>query len=102
MAEVVLLHARGRFRLDAPMAADDVVESPARLALFSDLPPPQLEALAHGYDEPVFSAGTRVFLGRRRLRPAQQPLEDREAAEHPAGCFVRRGPAAPPLGACAA
>jgi CRP-like cAMP-binding protein len=43
------------------MAADDVVESLARLALFSDLPHPQLEALAHGYDEQVFAAGTRVL-----------------------------------------
>jgi CPA1 family monovalent cation:H+ antiporter len=44
-----------------PMAVDDMVESLARLALFADLPHPQLEALAHGYDEQVFAPGTRVL-----------------------------------------
>ena len=43
------------------MAVDDMVESLARLALFADLPHPQLEALAHGYDEQVFAPGTRVL-----------------------------------------
>jgi CRP-like cAMP-binding protein len=43
------------------MAGEDVVESLARLALFADLPHPQLEALAHGYDEQVFAPGTRVL-----------------------------------------
>src|SRR5918911_5568248 len=43
------------------MAAEDVVESLARLALFADLPHPQLEALAHGYDEQVFAPATRVL-----------------------------------------
>ena len=43
------------------MAGDDVVESLARLALFADLRQPQLEALAHGYDEQVFTPGTRIL-----------------------------------------
>ena len=43
------------------MPGEDVVESLARLALFADLPHPQLEALAHGYDEQVFAPGTRVL-----------------------------------------
>jgi CPA1 family monovalent cation:H+ antiporter len=43
------------------MAGEDVVESLAQLALFADLPHPQLEALAHGYDEQVFAPGTRVL-----------------------------------------
>jgi CRP-like cAMP-binding protein len=41
--------------------AEDVIESLERLALFADLPRPQLEALVHGYDEQVFAAGTRVL-----------------------------------------
>ena len=36
-------------------------ESLARLALFADLSGPQLEALAHSYDEEVFAAGHRVL-----------------------------------------
>lgn len=43
------------------MPADDLVESLARLALFADLSHPQLETIAHGYDERVFAAGTRVL-----------------------------------------
>jgi monovalent cation:H+ antiporter, CPA1 family len=42
---------------------EDTVHSLARLALFADLPHPQLEALAQGYDEQVFAAGTRVLRG---------------------------------------
>src|SRR5215210_4975938 len=44
-----------------PVHAEEVVQSLARLALFADLPLPQLEALAHGYDEHVFGPGTRVL-----------------------------------------
>ena len=43
------------------MPPDDIVQSLARLALFADLPQPQLQALAHGYDEQVFAAGARVL-----------------------------------------
>jgi CRP-like cAMP-binding protein len=37
------------------------VESLARLSLFADLSHPQLEALAHSFDEEVFAAGQRVI-----------------------------------------
>ena len=43
------------------MADDGVVESLARLALFADLTVPQLESIAHSFDEEVFPAGTRVL-----------------------------------------
>jgi CRP-like cAMP-binding protein len=37
------------------------VEALARLSLFADLPHPQLEALAHSFDEEVFAEGQRVM-----------------------------------------
>jgi CRP/FNR family transcriptional regulator, cyclic AMP receptor protein len=37
------------------------VETLARLSLFADLPHPQLEALAHSFDEEVFAEGQRVM-----------------------------------------
>jgi CRP/FNR family cyclic AMP-dependent transcriptional regulator len=37
------------------------VEALARLSLFADLPHPQLEALAHSFDEEVFAEGQRVI-----------------------------------------
>lgn len=45
----------------AAMASDGLVESLARLALFSDLTVPQLESVAHSFDEEVFAPGTRVL-----------------------------------------
>src|SRR5919198_6278917 len=39
----------------------DVVESLGQLALFADLTPPQLEAVAHSHDEDVFAEGERVL-----------------------------------------
>jgi CRP-like cAMP-binding protein len=39
----------------------DIVESLARLALFADLSRPQLESVAHRFDEAVFAAGERVL-----------------------------------------
>jgi CRP-like cAMP-binding protein len=44
----------------------DVAESLGQLALFADLSPSQLEAIAHSHDEDVFAAGERVL--RRGLR----------------------------------
>jgi CRP/FNR family transcriptional regulator, cyclic AMP receptor protein len=37
------------------------VEALARLSLFADLPHPQLEAVAHTFDEEVFAEGQRVI-----------------------------------------
>jgi len=45
--------------MEAP--ADNYVEALSRLALFADLTHPQLEALAHTFDEEVFAAGQRVI-----------------------------------------
>jgi len=45
--------------VEAP--TDNYVEALARLALFADLTHPQLEALAHSFDEEVFAAGQRVI-----------------------------------------
>ena len=45
------------------MATDGVVESLARLALFADLTLPQVESIAHSFDEEVFAPGTRVLRG---------------------------------------
>ena len=39
----------------------DVVETLARLALFADLTPAQIEAIAHRFDEEVFAEGQRVL-----------------------------------------
>jgi CRP-like cAMP-binding protein len=39
----------------------DVVESLSQLALFADLTPSQLEAIAHSHDEDVFAEGERVL-----------------------------------------
>ena len=44
----------------------DVADRLAQLALFADLTPAQVEAIAHSYDEAVFSEGERVL--RRGLR----------------------------------
>lgn len=45
--------------MEAP--ADNYVEALARLSLFADLTHPQLEAVAHSFDEEVFAAGQRVI-----------------------------------------
>jgi CRP/FNR family cyclic AMP-dependent transcriptional regulator len=37
------------------------VEALARLSLFADIPHPQLEALAHSFDEEVFAEGQRII-----------------------------------------
>jgi CRP-like cAMP-binding protein len=37
------------------------VEALARLSLFADVPHPQLEALAHSFDEEVFAEGQRII-----------------------------------------
>jgi CRP-like cAMP-binding protein len=37
------------------------VEALARLSLFADLPHPQLEAVAHAFEEEVFAEGQRVI-----------------------------------------
>ena len=39
----------------------DIAESLAQLALFADLTPSQLEAIAHTHDEDVFAEGERVL-----------------------------------------
>ena len=39
----------------------DIVESLARLALFADLSRPQLESIAHRFDEAVFGEGERIL-----------------------------------------
>ncbi len=43
---------------DAPL---DLVDSLARLALFADLSRPQLERVAHTFDEAVFPQGQRIL-----------------------------------------
>lgn len=43
------------------MAAPAAVERLAQLALFADLRWPELEAVAHTFDEEVFAAGQRVL-----------------------------------------
>ena len=45
--------------VDAPTAS--YVDALARLSLFADLPHPQLEGLAHSFDEEVFAEGQRVM-----------------------------------------
>jgi CRP-like cAMP-binding protein len=45
--------------VEAPTAA--YVEALARLSLFADLTHPQLETLAHSFDEEVFGEGQRVI-----------------------------------------
>jgi CRP/FNR family cyclic AMP-dependent transcriptional regulator len=45
--------------VEAPTAS--YVEALARLSLFADVPHPQLEALAHSFDEEVFAEGQRVI-----------------------------------------
>jgi CRP-like cAMP-binding protein len=45
--------------VEAP--ADNYVAALARLSLFADLTRPQLEVLAHSFDEEVFAAGQRVI-----------------------------------------
>jgi CRP/FNR family transcriptional regulator, cyclic AMP receptor protein len=42
-------------------STDSYVEALARLSLFADLSHPQLEALAHSFDEEVFAEGQRVI-----------------------------------------
>ena len=42
-------------------SAANYVEALARLSLFADVPHPQLEALAHAFDEEVFAEGQRVI-----------------------------------------
>jgi CRP/FNR family transcriptional regulator, cyclic AMP receptor protein len=42
-------------------SAANYVETLARLSLFADVPHPQLEALAHSFDEEVFAEGQRVI-----------------------------------------
>jgi CRP-like cAMP-binding protein len=43
------------------MAATEILERLARLALFADLTRPQLEQLAHTYDEEMFPEGQRIL-----------------------------------------
>ncbi len=43
------------------MANGADIETLARLALFSDVARPRLEAIAHGYDEELFPAGQRIL-----------------------------------------
>ena len=45
--------------VEAPAA--NYVEALARLSLFADVPHPQLESLAHSFDEEVFAEGQRVI-----------------------------------------
>ena len=40
---------------------DDVVERLSRLALFSDLPNPQLVRIAHAFEEELFPEGQRIL-----------------------------------------
>lgn len=39
----------------------DIVEKLSRLALFADLSTPQLESVAHSFDEAVFAEGERIL-----------------------------------------
>jgi CRP-like cAMP-binding protein len=41
--------------------SSDVAETLSQLALFADLPPAQVEAVAHSYGEQVFGEGQRVL-----------------------------------------
>ena len=43
------------------MAATQILERLARLALFADLTRPQLEQVAHTYDEEMFPEGQRIL-----------------------------------------
>jgi CRP-like cAMP-binding protein len=43
------------------MPQSDVAETLSQLALFADLSPPQVEAIAHSYGEQVFGEGQRVL-----------------------------------------
>jgi CRP-like cAMP-binding protein len=43
------------------VSAANYVEALARLSLFADVPHPQLEALAHTFEEEVFAEGQRVI-----------------------------------------
>jgi CRP-like cAMP-binding protein len=43
------------------MALSETVEKLAQLALFADLKDPELEAVAHTFDEEVFAQGQRVL-----------------------------------------
>jgi CRP/FNR family transcriptional regulator, cyclic AMP receptor protein len=45
--------------VEAPTAS--YVDALARLSLFADVPHPQLEALAHSFEEEVFGEGQRVM-----------------------------------------
>ena len=45
--------------METPTA--NYVDALARLSLFADVPHPQLEALAHSFDEEVFGEGQRVM-----------------------------------------
>jgi CRP/FNR family transcriptional regulator, cyclic AMP receptor protein len=45
--------------MEAP--AENYVDALARLSLFADLTHPQLEVLAHSFEEEVFAAGQRVL-----------------------------------------
>ena len=45
--------------MEAP--TENYVEALARLSLFADLTHPQLEALAHSFEEEVFAAGQRII-----------------------------------------
>jgi CRP-like cAMP-binding protein len=42
-------------------STDSYVEALARLSLFADVPHPQLEVLAHSFEEEVFAEGQRVI-----------------------------------------
>jgi CRP-like cAMP-binding protein len=42
-------------------ASRELVERLSRLALFADLPRPQLEEVAHSFDEEVYAEGSRVL-----------------------------------------
>ena len=60
-------------------SAANYVEALARLSLFADVPHPQLEALAHSFDEEVFAEGQRVIrAGRHRRRLLRDPRRRRE------------------------
>jgi CRP-like cAMP-binding protein len=66
----------------------DVADRLAQLALFADLTPAQLEAIAHSHDEAVFSEGERVL--RRGLRGGNFYLIlDGEASVVGAGAKLR-------------
>jgi CRP-like cAMP-binding protein len=47
--------------LVAVASTDNYVEALARLSLFADLTHPQLEVVAHSFEEEVFAAGQRVI-----------------------------------------